>query len=353
MKFNIKQIKGLLAARNNHYQQAIDKLIAGQAADAKKHIESFKTASEIIDVYKASRLFFVAIAVGIICILFVVIMFTTTVNSADVTLDIQCTELMFRTTEDWENGSEIEGNSIYINRLTSVSRNWGPDINTSQLDIKGTTIILKELKFDSSGVVWIRLSSGQLKFTGQNTVFGGKISLRSGEISATDTNYSINQPADIPPSTFKFDSEYPLNPDHRVELNVTGASQWKLEGIKTDSLKFEENYPPGSGNFRSTILNGDIKLEDTGINYEISEGQRLLVRIVNTDKFYLTEENSSLRFRFRGNVSTLEGYYKGDKKDFMPTWLEHIYKNERLIFIWSAILFIIGTIWSIRNVLFK
>ena len=353
MRLKNKKIQGLLVEKNNHYQQAIDKLLAGETEEAKKHLEFYKTASEIIGEYKARRLFLSALAVGIFCMLLIVIMFTTTVYKTDVTLDILCTEMMFKKTEAWENESKFKGKSFYINRLRSIERNWGSDLETSDLELSGDPVTLKNLTFDSAAVIWARLSSGQLKFTGQSTSFSGKFALRSGEVSTGDADFHIEQPAGYPPSTFMFDSENPVYLDHRVELHVIGAVQWKLEGIKTDSMRFEENYPPGSASFRSTILEGAIKLEETGTDFEISEGQRLLVHVVNTDKFYLTEENSNLRFRFRGIVSTLNGYYKGVTKNLMPTWLEYLYKNERLFFIWSAILFIIGTIWSIRNVLFK
>jgi hypothetical protein len=353
MKSKDQKIRRLLEEKDRHYDEAIDELLAGKADSAKKHLDYHQIASKIVDEYRARRIFYVALAVGAVCLLFIILLFSLTVWTTDAVMDIRCTEVMFKTSAPWQSETTFRGNLFNIDRLESVQTNFGPDLHTERLDLKGESIKLKGLSFDAGAIVWIKMTSGQLEFIGRNTSFRGKFSIHSGTVTTSDTSYQFSIALDNPPATFSFETLPAGSKAPGIELHLAGDTQWKVNGVKADSLRFEENYPPGTFDFRTTIVAGMVRLEETGNSYPIPQGQRLMVEAVRTHSFSLTDTGSDLHFKFRGDVSVLKGKYMDEVKDLKPTWLEYLYKNERMLFIWSAILFIIGSIWSIRNVLFK
>jgi hypothetical protein len=68
----------------------------------------------------------------------------------------------------------------------------------------------------------------------------------------------------------------------------------------------------------------------------------------------LTQLNigEKIKIQFEGRAKAIQIGPQGFERNLEPNWLTYLYNQEKLVFIWSAFLFIWGILWSIRKTIF-
>ena len=105
--------------------------------------------------------------------------------------------------------------------------------------------------------------------------------------------------------------------------------------------------PPGSGNFKSALWQGDIILYDIRKKISLLQNENLFAEFKKSRQADLIFKDDKFIIRLHGSALKLSGGFDSFSTNFKPTLLEYLYNNQRLALFWSAIVFLFGIIWSL------
>ncbi len=357
MKTNKKiQIK-LNSERKKRLKGSAELLYEGKIDKVKENLEWIKLSKQVTNEEKNRIRYYWALIVGVICILLLGISYTLFIGKTNVSLELTVDGVRFSLKDSWQNKNIFTANSFFVDHLINVSSDFQPDFYASpepfSMSLDGDKIKLSNLHLDKDSETELQAQKNQLKMYVKNTQFSGTFSIRKGNIIIDGEILNFNSDSKLPPSSYTFETNpIPKTSDPCV-LDLKRNISWEFAGLKVDSIQFSEEYPPGSNNFISTIKSGKMFLHDTDNQIVLHGNENLEIDISKQHRLMLKGENDLINFTFEGKVSKLYGGPEGIEKNFKPTYLDYIYNNQRLAFFWSAIVFIFGIFWSIRNTLFR
>jgi len=357
MKINKQIQKKLNSEGKKRLKGSIELLFEGKVAKVKENLEWIKLSKQVINEEKSRIRFYWALIVGAICILLLGISYNLHVRKTNVSFELIVDGTRFSLKNKWQSKNIFTANSFFVDHLTNVSNDFTPVLYSSSepfsMSLDGDKIKLSNLHLDKDSEIELQAQKNQLKMYVKNTQFSGTFSIRKGEITVDGKRTNFNLGIEMPPSSYTFDTNpIPKTSDPCV-LDLKRNISWEFAGLKVDSIQFSEEYPPGSGNTISTVKSGKIFLHEANRQLILRKNESLEIDISKQHRLMLKGENDGIKIFFEGVVSKLYGGPKGIEKNFKPTYLDYVYNNQRLAFFWSAIVFIIGILWSIRNTLFR
>lgn len=140
-----------------------------------------------------------------------------------------------------------------------------------------------------------------------------------------------------------------------VQLRITGNENWKLRGMQTQAIGFVEEFPPGSGNFESVIVSGELTLLETDRKVTLSALDHLILGKAKSKRLELSkaDNDNSVQAIFEGSVSEILVGTEDFRDNLTPTYLQYLYHQQGLKLFWGALVFLIGVVWRIRRTIFS
>ena len=104
----------------------------------------------------------------------------------------------------------------------------------------------------------------------------------------------------------------------------------------------------------SGLKSGTARFNDTAWPVlELREGDFLSMRPAATAILDAKGAKGVIHMTVNGAVSALRVGDSATSTELAPSYLEYLYNKKSLAFFWSAIVFLWGLIWSVRNTIFR
>lgn len=357
MKINRSDINLLKSQRRQRLKKSVDSLLAGKTDSAKENIEWINLSTELILKSKERMKFQWALIIGAVCLIIISLGFSLHVRTTHVSVELVASGVSFSVAEDWRSEQPLIGDSFFIDKITAVQSSLIPQLYNSAtpgiLALYGTDIELKNVAFSHSSQLDMQKLRDNLTLDVRNSRLSGHFSLRTGIIRINDDADSLDIPARRPKRTYTFQTDSVTGIADYVHLDIGNVKKLNLNNLNISQATFQAENPPGSGHFESTIHRGAIHLFDTKKEITILENEKLFIKAVDCRQasIYLTEDK--IGFKFIGTINRLSGGYQNISENYKPTYLKYFYHNQQLALFWSALVFLFGIIWSIKNSLFR
>jgi hypothetical protein len=357
MKTNKQIQKNLKEESKRRLRNSIELLFEGKITKVKENLEWINLSKEVINQEKSRMRYYWALIVGAIFILLLGISYTLPVRKTNVSIELAVDGVRFSLKDKWQSKNIFTANSFFVDHLINTSSDFEPDFYTSSepfsMSLNGRDIELTNLHLDKDSEMELQAQKNQLKIYVRNTQFSGTFSIRKGEIVIDGKKLNLDLDSDLPPSNYEFETNLISKTSDPCLLDLQKNISWEFTELIVNSMQFSEEFPPGSGKTISTIKSGEIFLHEANAQLTLRENERLEIDISKQCRLKLEGEKDLIKITFEGKVSRLHGGPEGIEKNLKPTYLDYIYNHQRLAFFWSAIVFIIGFLWSIRNTLFR
>lgn len=119
--------------------------------------------------------------------------------------------------------------------------------------------------------------------------------------------------------------------------------------VRLRSADFSREEPPGSGKAQSTIVEGVLRILETGEEKPLRRGEYLFLECSDCSRTHIGYDHGHMILTLRGAVTRLSGGYQQELKNYVPTLLEYLYHNSKVAMLWAATLFVLGLLWKARN----
>lgn len=361
-----KTIELLEKERKKQTDELIRELIENNDLEkARKNLEWIQLSDQLKNSFPSSSLhkWFWPVVIGAICLFIIGIAWTKRIETTQISFEVTTSNVSLKLSDEWRLNTAFIAEMIFINNLDNViSRQLGIEFqrdiekeDPATLKIVGSNSKLKNLIIKRDAIVYLTLNKSQLILEAKSKPLEGIFEVNKAEIVLTrvidgeDSITTINPDLEDFETISFISSNTPAQP-FKIEL-ITDFS-WEIRDLRTYKLSFIEEYPPGSGNFESTIKSGKVRLLETGVIEDLREDDSFLLKGVETRRLELRNTDTGIKVYFEGKVSSIKAGPPGYEKDLAPTYLEYIYHQKKLAFFWSAIVFLWGLLWSLKNTIF-
>jgi hypothetical protein len=261
-------------------------------------------------------------------------------------------------------GSTFFANYISIDQLTFLSDhpyelaslfNKNLDKEPFQSGIEGERVELKDIqsiKHEKD----IRLSISTYKDTTQiylnGLLLAGRFRIKPpAEISdGNDNILAVKADRDISaPLSMFFRTQLAKMNGIPIKIDLKENVEWSINNINILSLDFTEEDPPGLGVRKPTIESGYIKILEKGDEVSLRKGDYLYIECMDCKKYELMNDGDKIRFFLQGKASKIVGGTLDYQVDYMPSYFEYFYHNQKFAIIWGALGVIWGFLWSVKR----
>jgi len=292
-----------------------------------------------------------SILIGLICIIFISIGLTFRIPSAKVTIELSARSATLHLVQPWQMAGLVS-DSFYIDHLRQLNAP-GLDISIIQqepfyLSIEGKNIKLDTLSFSSGADITFNIIRDKLTLYVNNDSLFGNLDFNTGRAITPLFDTLINVSVD---ETFSFATGKAAT--EQLKMEFADTSQIAFRGFKAKNVGFSEETHPGSGVFESTVLGGTISIYETGKKTDLQIGDILKLGRLKCYRLDVLKQKDILKIHMQATTTILEAGPEFYIENLKPTFLEYIYYQQTLAFIFSSALFLWGLLWSLKNSLFK
>jgi hypothetical protein len=358
--------KTLEQRRRGAIEQATRKLLGDDDAGVADELKRVDAYTRILDSLPAparkSREPWLAAVVGSACVLAVGLAWTLRLPTTNIVLKVDAETVNFRLTEAlaWTGELTLAGGNLRLSEMASISL---PESETRRAaiehrawaDIGDGSAILAALDVAAGGRVAVeRDAGGMLALYVAGGALGGHfdlwgrptISAGTGDAPAT-----LTATPDLRiPEAVAFAAG---GGDVPARIQLTTAAPLRFDDLRVDRLSFgrEIAAAPGASDFESTILGGRLVLADVDEEIELRPGDRLALETVD-GRLVELGAGQSVSVAFEGKVTGVSLGPRDFARDLRPSVLVWLYHEQRLPFLWSAVAFLWGMIWSAKKMFF-
>jgi hypothetical protein len=317
-----------------------------------------------------SRLFLVTIVIGALCLIVASIAWTVRVSSTRVQLDVvtDTVSMQIASDLDWTGSWRLQPASV---RLEHFSHFDLPDQYDHQPELKpGASLDLMAPTGDIH-LTHLLVSSGALMTLARDEIGATDIVARAasfrGDIDVTgDLSIQAHPPIALSPRTFaksdppgRFGFQFTAKtPDGKAVTAIPAVLHGQpidmpvFRDITVSQLGFFEERADGTQTtFSSQIISGTLTLTDT--DERITLGPAAALRLSRAEGLVsavkITEKGIEITFEGTSRDVTLgTGVFE---RDVTPSWLEWLFHQQKLGFLWTAVTFLFGLLWSSHKLL--
>jgi hypothetical protein len=303
-----------------------------------------------------------ALVIAILCVSLLGAGLSLRIPVARIVLEAKAGTATVALTEAWQfNGGEaIRSRSLSLRQLDEIDlppalQGARPLAQNAWVDLEGDNVAVSALTFEAGSIVTFESGArrqidlysrggnmaGTLLLTGLQHIAAG-VGNADPDIAA-DAEFAIPEIVD-----FKSGSEGIV--PARLRLNPDG--QIDLYDLRVSGLSFYRDVPsePGDVRFVSTIEDGRVTLSDVGRPVPLARHEKLSLQNVE-GRIQRLSLGDEIEVAFEGKASRVLVGPEGFQQDLTPTIAEYLYHNERVVFLWSALVFTWGVLWSARRML--
>ncbi len=343
---------------------AAEKALAGELiADDLVRIKEYEA---LLDLSRAPRRNSIVAAaiLGTVCLLLAGLAWAVRIPNTNLHVTVATDALTFGLAEPWQwTGHWQLGDAVF--RLDEMSElTLPPELSSvplkgrAWLDIEKGLVALSELELGSGGtftllrnpsadIYILSLNAplrGQLQITGDAAVSAGDAPSRPTSLRTAHF--------DVPGTLSFYDDGRPRIPA-RIRLSAKDKLTWRNIPINKLSLVREESGADERSFFISGIDSGTVTVGDTGEKVALKEKDQLYLESATGVIQELELGPDALRLSFKGRAKKVSVGVTGFEENLAPTWLSYLYHQERLGFLWGAVAFLWGVLWSARELLLK
>ncbi len=335
--------------------EAAQQMLESEALDkATQNLAWVTQAQKILDTSKhqPSRLLLAA-SIALACLLLAGLALGINAPNNVLRLTAQTHSLSFAISQrggDWQGSRlQLQGNGLTLENiagleLRGVQHQEGP----YNLDLYTADYYLSDVSVRAGTWVDVDYSQGILNLSFKRGSISGTVRIKKAELVLSNERDTLEQSiAEETGEVLHFHSadlgEVPmvlkigqLKADHPLRLQAT-------------DLQFLRPDPPGSAHWVSTLLEGNLTLLLNGRQTHLLEGDQLLFEGFDSERLVISIEQAMLSISADGQADRIRAGPQGYEKDLAPTLLEYLYYQQQLTLFWSALIFLWGLFWSLRN----
>ncbi len=345
-------------------RKAAQQLLAEDDAEAAaRDLKWTQQAQEILSATaRPPRRIYPAAAVALVCALLAGLALGLRTGNNPVLLEAELDDLSLHLAADlpWKRADlDIDARRI---RETNVQDLDAPGLGlkgpVSSLNLSaevsrlGAEIQLRELSASASAQLTVHIPDYP-RLDIKNGVLAGRIEANQVRLDITDPDGSRDHTIRGPvPETLNFITRHSSTAPAQLMLESTES--WHLDGMRVQGLAFAREAPPGSGHWVSTLLSAKLRLLETGKEIPLHANDWLKLGKVQGHRLAIDfdpKKPDRFKLRFNGTVEKVAAGPDGFVNNRAPTWLEYLYHQQQLTLFWSALVFMWGMFWSVRNLL--
>jgi hypothetical protein len=365
MKLALTPIQRLRIARSEAAKAAVEKALSGEpVADELARLKEYQELIALSET-RLSGSVIAAILVGAACLLMAGLAWTTPIPNTKIHMTVTTESLRIGLADRWAwNGNwQLQPASFRLDEFGQIALppEFSPPAKLegrAWLDVESGQVTLSALDVGRDATLVIardapsitHLLSRNASLQGQAQI-SGTVKLSAGDTlfrPTVDKSSSI----EIPAALSFYDAGRPNIPA-RIRISPKEKVVWR--NIVVDDLSFsrEIDSPTERSGFESGVESGTVTIGDTREKFELKSKEHLHLESVSGVIRELEIGPDALRISFEGRAKRISTGLTGFEDKRTPTWLSYIYHQERLSFLWGAIAFLWGTLWSARQLLFK
>ena len=356
----------LATRREERIASVVRRLLDGDAASSlRPEIEEIDAYSRLITARPPARKSHWALpaVVAFVCIAAAGILWSLKIPRTNISMTVDTNSMSATLAKPWRIDDAFHSPLMHFERLSSIQApNLGLAIDQGAGDawfeLNGGQIDLQSLEVDKGTIVEFNAGRDEVeiyasggRLTGRVTVMGNvrvTAGPRAGETSV-NSPYQIDIPETV---------EFAVNRPQSVptQLTVHSPKPWPLGRPQATSLSFAREELKGAGErwLTSGLKSGTARFTDTAWPaLDLREGDLLTMHPTKSAVLDARGADGVIHMTVNGAVS---GFRVGDSttgSELAPSYLEYLYNKKSLAFFWSAIVFLWGFIWSVRNTIFR
>jgi hypothetical protein len=339
--------------KDNHLKtklrQSLKALADGDLKTAREGLEWIKVNNDLQQYRNSRQKVKLSFAFMAICLILISASLELRIPAANVVSRITSKSVNFTLAKPCYSNTVISTRSVRITNLSSFDTRSKMVIDSgwlagkSEIQFSGPEIKITEIKIDSGAEVDIDYEENILSIYVKKGKVSSCLEFSKGNILSGSDSIKIDIPENNPCERVVLN----LNPDNYKPstLVIINPKDFILRNACLTKIKFEQEDPPGSSNFISTIINGQIKFSETNQTTDLDHSDRLELVLCNSNKLGITTTESDLTIILESKITSCKIF----KKEIKPNILSYLYYNSKVALIWASILFLWGLLWSVRN----
>ncbi len=291
-----------------------------------------------------------------LCILIVCFLLIIPGPDPRIHLDLEIKAVVLRLAAEkdfiWQISPALKIDELYMDgNFTVESSEIGLAETSERLLVDGTYLYLTQLTVSKGARLEIEHSKDGVSLYIYEGRAQGRFELNNSEVHLKCNGKRKSYIVESSPvsTSFVFSS---LNGNgHRLHLRFQTSQTWQVYGLQVTSMRFQQEVPPGSGHFVSSIRKGTIKLPETKREEILMKYDELHVGKAISSRLHLdfsTGENVNFKLLYQGEAASIEIRQGDFEQDLKPSSLVWIYHQKQLILVWGALTFVYGLLSNLR-----
>jgi len=337
-----------------------------EAAEQLLHTEEVKKAAHNLAwVAQANRILrasqrepsrlLLAASIAIMCIILAGLALGINAPNNALRLNVQTHSLSFALSErsgQWQ-GKRLflQGEGLMLENIAGLElRGIQHDQGPYNLDLYTADYYVSDLNISAGTWVDVDLAQNILSLSFKRGTVSGTLRIKQAELVLSSELDIIEQSiTEETGEVLQFQSaklgEVPL------VLKIDQVSSVRPVNLQATELQFLRPDPPGSLRWVSTILKGDLMLLLNEKSTRLLEGDHITFEDLESERLLISPKDGVLNVSVEGQADQISAGPKGYEKNLAPTLLEYFYYQQQLALFWSAVIFLWGLFWSLRNLI--
>ncbi|HEY6138231.1 MAG TPA: hypothetical protein VI670_10755 [Thermoanaerobaculia bacterium] len=357
----------LASRRDERIGAVVRRLLDGvEAHELRPELEEIDAYSRLLAVrppQKQTRSWLWPAGVALVCVVAAGILWSLKIPQTNISMTVDTDSVTATLGKAWRIDDAFHSPLMHFERVSRINApNLGLEIDQTSGDawfeLKGGRIDLQMLEVDKDGTVElftdqdeVDIFASRARLTGKITVTG-KVGVTAGP-RAGETTVNGSYQIDIPETV-----EFTVGKPQTVpsQLTVHSPEPWSLGRPPATKLSFAREELKGAGErvLTSGIKSGTARFNDTAWPVlELREGDLLTMHPATSAVLDAKGAKGVIHMTVNGAVSDLRAGDSTTNTELAPSYLEYLYNKKSLAFFWSAMCFLWGLIWSVRNTIFR
>lgn len=346
------------AERARRFDEAAQKLLAQNDVEAaKKYLDWAETSAKLLAAPQQAARRRWTLFVLAVCVLAVGLAWTLRISFTHLALDVTTGNVVLTLRNKWTWDQQFNVERVFVNNLNTLA---APGLNLSvrsetgdaSIDLQGTGIQLNELTIASGAEIEFKVLHNELQWFIKKASLTGTLQVQDAEmtIKTGDQIETKTLTAKTPPEKIRFATAPMVAAP--LELRFVTRDKWRLRDFRTQALDFTEEHPLGAGQFESVLRSGNIMLRETGFTQDLREADYLVLKHPRSDRleFSLPDKaDNGVNVLFEGTAASIRTGSQDFQQDITPTYFEYLARQKWIMMFWSAVAFLSGLIWKIRD----
>lgn len=354
MKKNIREVKELL---NKERSGLTNHLLNDDNQELEKSLEKIRIAEKIISLNSLKFNRFLSAIILLLVLVTISFLYVAKIPTSNVLLNTINSGFSVHLRNHWKSDDILKCTKIEIDDIKTLTifpgfEQYG---NVSNFSLNSDDILLSEIEFSDAGWVDFDINGKRGLMVIVDTGFVKcTFKIKNGNYSVNNENYSVEKDDKFGfPSSFVVISDTIKKSSDPFIMRFLGVSALNFNITDFDSIRFIKQDFISQGYFHSSIISGDLLFTETNQVKELNNLQKILLVNKSANYFKSTLEGLNLKSEYSGSSKKITSLTSKHKEKLKPSLLEYLYYNKPVAILWSAVIFLISILWSLKKTLIR